>query len=324
MARIFSGVQPTGDIHIGNYFGAMKHFVELQNEHECFFCVVNLHALTIPQDPDILRKKTVNLAKIYLAIGLDPNKTTLFVQSHVKAHSELAWLLECIVYFGELGRMTQFKEKSKGKKNFTCGLFTYPALMAADILLYDTQYVPVGADQKQHLELTRDLALRFNHRFGDTFVVPEPLISDVGARIMSLTNPESKMSKSGEDEMGRISLIDTPEKIKKKIMRATTDSENKIYYDEDKKPGLSNLISLYSVQTGKSIQDVVSMYENKGYGALKKDLVDITVNTLKGIQDKYNGLTDDYVNEVLNSGAVKANGIANKVLDRVQRKMGLK
>ncbi|HHW01592.1 MAG TPA: tryptophan--tRNA ligase [Thermoanaerobacterales bacterium] len=324
MTRVFSGVQPTGDIHIGNYLGAMKRFVELQDEHECFFCVVDLHALTVPQNPDILRNKILQLARIYLAIGLDPAKTTLFAQSHVPAHSELAWLLQCITYFGELSRMTQFKDKSSGKENVSVGLFTYPALMAADILLYDTDYVPVGADQKQHLELTRDIAQRFNNRFGETFVVPEPLISDVGAKIMSLTDPEKKMSKSAEDEMGRISLLDTPDMVKKKIMRAVTDSENCVYYDPDKKPGLSNLITLMSVQTNRSVEDIAAEYDGKGYGQLKKDLVEVTVNTLKGIQDKYNSISEDEIRKVLSEGADKARVIAEKTLQKVQQKMGLR
>lgn len=324
MTRVFSGVQPTGDIHIGNYLGAMKHFVDLQDAHECFFCVVDLHALTIPQDPDVLRRKTIEVAGIYLAIGLNPTKTTLFVQSHVPAHSELSWLLECITYFGELSRMTQFKDKSAGKENVSVGLFTYPDLMAADILLYDTNYVPVGADQKQHLELTRDIAQRFNNRFGETFVVPEPLISEVGARIMSLSDPEKKMSKSAEDEMGRINLLDTPEIVKKKIMRAVTDSENRIYYDPDKKPGLSNLLTLMSVQTGRSIEEIAAEYDGKGYGLLKKDLVEVTVNTLKEIQDKYYGLSQDEIKRVLSDGAARAETIATKTLQKVQQKMGLR
>lgn len=324
MARVFSGVQPTGDIHIGNYLGALKQFVELQDQHECFFCVVDLHALTVPQDPVELRKKVIQLAGLYLAVGLDPSRVTIFVQSYVPAHSELAWLLECMTYFGELSRMTQFKDKSRGKENVSVGLFTYPDLMAADILLYDTNYVPVGADQKQHLELTRDIAQRFNNRYGETFVVPEPLIGKIGARIMSLTNPTKKMSKSEEDDMGRISLLDTPDKVKKKIMRAVTDSENRIYYDPENKPGLSNLISLMSVQTGQSVDEVVAQYEGKGYGALKKDLVDITVNTLKGIQDRYYALPEEEIRAVLAEGAQRANTIAEKTLRRVQEKMGLR
>ncbi|WP_026487355.1 tryptophan--tRNA ligase [Caldanaerobius polysaccharolyticus] len=324
MARVFSGVQPTGDIHIGNYLGALKQFVELQDQHECFFCVVDLHALTVPQDPTELRKKVIQLAGLYLAVGLDPSRVTIFVQSYVPAHSELAWLLECMTYFGELSRMTQFKDKSKGKENVSVGLFTYPDLMAADILLYDTNYVPVGADQKQHLELTRDVAQRFNNRYGETFVVPEPLIGKVGARIMSLTNPTKKMSKSEEDEMGRISLLDTPDKVKKKIMRAVTDSENRIYFDPENKPGLSNLISLMSVQTGQSVDEVVAQYDGKGYGVLKRDLVDVTVSTLKGIQDRYYALSEEEIKAVLSEGAQRANAIAEKTLRRVQEKMGLR
>ncbi|HCD09825.1 MAG TPA: tryptophan--tRNA ligase, partial [Thermoanaerobacter sp.] len=217
MKKVFSGVQPSGDIHIGNYLGAMRQFVALQDDYECFFCAVDLHALTVPQDPKVLKEKTIELAALYLAIGLDPKKVTIFIQSHVPAHAELAWLLQCITYFGELSRMTQFKDKSKGKESVSVGLFTYPDLMAADILLYNTHYVPVGEDQKQHLELTRDIAQRFNNRFGETFVVPEPMILKLGARIMSLTDPTKKMSKSDSDPNNRINLLDEPSSIKKKI-----------------------------------------------------------------------------------------------------------
>ncbi|MDI6601628.1 MAG: tryptophan--tRNA ligase [Thermoanaerobacteraceae bacterium] len=323
MKRVLSGVQPTGDIHVGNYVGAMMHFVELQEEHECYFCIVDLHALTVPQDPVELRNKTYELAGIYLAIGLDPQKSTLFVQSQVSAHAELAWLLSCIAYYGELSRMTQFKDKSKGKENVSVGLFTYPALMAADILLYQANYVPVGNDQKQHLELTRDLAERFNNRFGETFVVPEPLIAEVGARIMSLTDPTKKMSKSDEDENGRINLLDSPDVVKKKIMRATTDSESVIRYDVENKPGLSNLLSLYSVMSGMSITDIEKKYEGSGYGTLKKDLVDVVNERLRVIQEKYYGLSREELERILREGRERAEVLAAKTLKDVKEKMGL-
>ncbi|TZE82914.1 tryptophan--tRNA ligase [Calorimonas adulescens] len=323
MKRVLSGVQPTGDIHIGNYVGAMMHFVELQQDHECYFCIVDLHALTVPQDPEELRNKTYELAGIYLAIGLDPEKSTIFVQSQVSAHAELAWLLSCMAYFGELSRMTQFKDKSKGKENVSVGLFTYPVLMAADILLYQADYVPVGNDQKQHLELTRDLAERFNNRFGETFVLPEPLIADVGARIMSLTDPTKKMSKSDADENGRINLLDSPDVVKKKIMRAITDSESVIRYDPENKPGVSNLLSLYSVMSGLSIPDLEKKYEGCGYGILKKDLVDVVNEKLKAIQDMYYGFSRGELEMILRKGREKAEAVAEKTLHDVKSKMGL-
>jgi len=320
---VFSGVQPTGYIHIGNYLGAMKQFVNLQDDNECFFCVVDLHALTVPQNPDILRQKALELASLYLSIGLDPKKVTLFIQSHVHAHAELAWLLQCMTYFGELNRMTQFKDKSKGKETVTVGLFTYPDLMASDILLYNTNYVPVGEDQKQHLELTRDIAERFNKRFGETFVIPEPMILKFGARIMSLTDPTKKMSKSDEDDFNRINLLDEPSLIKKKIMKAVTDSENEIRFDWDKKPGISNLLTLYSLFTNMSVQDVEKKFSNQGYGTLKKELVEVIVDSLVKIQQNYNDLEYDYVLKVLKDGAERANEKAEKTLKTVKQKMGL-
>ncbi|MGB9679011.1 MAG: tryptophan--tRNA ligase [Thermoanaerobacteraceae bacterium] len=323
MKTVFSGVQPTGYIHIGNYLGAMKQFVKLQDDNECFFCVVDLHALTVPQNPDILRQKALELASLYLSIGLDPKKVTLFIQSHVHAHAELAWLLQCMTYFGELNRMTQFKDKSKGKETVTVGLFTYPDLMASDILLYNTNYVPVGEDQKQHLELTRDIAERFNKRFGETFVIPEPMILKFGARIMSLTDPTKKMSKSDEDDFNRINLLDEPSLIKKKIMKAVTDSENEIRFDWDKKPGISNLLTLYSLFTNMSVQDVEKKFSNQGYGTLKKELVEVIVDSLVKIQQNYNELEYDYVLKVLKDGAERADEKAEKTLKTVKQKMGL-
>ncbi|AST58978.1 tryptophan--tRNA ligase [Thermoanaerobacterium thermosaccharolyticum] len=323
MQRVFSGVQPTGDIHIGNYLGAMRQFVKLQNDYSCLFCIVDLHALTVPQDPEILRKKSIELAGLYLAIGLDPKKVIIFVQSHVPEHPELAWLLQCMTYFGELGRMTQFKDKSKGKETVSVGLFTYPDLMAADILLYDTNFVPVGNDQKQHLELTRDIAIRFNNRFGETFVVPEPMILKTGSRIMSLTEPDKKMSKSSENQYSKINLLDEPSQIKKKIMRAVTDSENVIRYDPENKPGLSNLLTLYSSFTDISIEEAEARFKGQGYGTLKKELADVIVERLSEIQNNYKNLDLNYINEVLKEGAEKASSIARVTIERVKDKMGL-
>ncbi|WP_434579165.1 tryptophan--tRNA ligase [Thermoanaerobacterium thermosaccharolyticum] len=323
MQRVFSGVQPTGDIHIGNYLGAMRQFVKLQNDYSCLFCIVDLHALTVPQDPEILRKKSIELAGLYLAIGLDPKKVIIFVQSHVPEHPELAWLLQCMTYFGELGRMTQFKDKSKGKETVSVGLFTYPDLMAADILLYDTNFVPVGNDQKQHLELTRDIAIRFNNRFGETFVVPEPMIMKTGSRIMSLTEPDKKMSKSSENQYSKINLLDEPSQIKKKIMRAVTDSENVIRYDPENKPGLSNLLTLYSSFTDISIEEAEARFKGQGYGTLKKELADVIVERLSEIQNNYKNLDLNYINEVLKEGAEKASSIARVTIERVKDKMGL-
>jgi len=323
LKKVFSGVQPSGDIHIGNYLGAMRQFVALQEDYECFFCAVDLHALTVPQDPKVLKEKTIELAALYLAIGLDPKKVTIFIQSHVPAHAELAWLLQCITYFGELSRMTQFKDKSKGKESVSVGLFTYPDLMAADILLYNTHYVPVGEDQKQHLELTRDIAQRFNNRFGETFVVPEPMILKLGARIMSLTDPTKKMSKSDSDPNNRINLLDEPSVIKKKIMRAVTDSETEIKLDWENKPGVSNLLTIYSLFTGMEIEEVVNKFKGQGYGTLKKELAEVVIDKLTVIQKNYKDLSRDYVLKVLKEGAERAQAVAEKTLKEVKEKMGL-
>ncbi|AAM24675.1 tryptophan--tRNA ligase [Caldanaerobacter subterraneus] len=323
MKRVFSGVQPSGDIHIGNYLGAMRQFVALQDDYDCFFCVVDLHALTVPQDPVELKKNTIELAALYMAIGLDPKKVTLFVQSHVSAHAELAWLLQCITYFGELSRMTQFKEKSKGKESVSVGLFTYPDLMAADILLYKTHYVPVGEDQKQHLELTRDVAQRFNNRFGETFVIPEPMILKFGARIMSLTNPTKKMSKSDADPNNRVNLLDDPDTIYRKIMKAVTDSESEIRLDWEKKPGISNLLTIYSLFTGMEVDEVVNKFKGQGYGTLKKELAEVVIDKLSVIQKNYRDISEEEVLRVLKEGAERAEAVAVETLKEVKEKMGL-
>lgn len=323
MKRVFSGVQPSGDIHIGNYLGAMRQFVALQDDYDCFFCVVDLHALTVPQDPVELKKNTIELAALYMAIGLDPKKVTLFVQSHVSAHAELAWLLQCITYFGELSRMTQFKEKSKGKESVSVGLFTYPDLMAADILLYKTHYVPVGEDQKQHLELTRDVAQRFNNRFGETFVIPEPMILKFGARIMSLTDPTKKMSKSDADPNNRVNLLDDPDTIYRKIMKAVTDSESEIRLDWEKKPGISNLLTIYSLFTGMEVDEVVNKFKGQGYGTLKKELAEVVIDKLSVIQKNYRDISEEEVLRVLKEGAERAEAVAVETLKEVKEKMGL-
>lgn len=324
MKRVFSGVQPTGNIHIGNYIGALKQFVELQNETESLYCIVDLHSITVPQDPALLRKNTLDVAALYMAVGLDPKKAILFVQSTVPAHAELAWILTCHTNTGELNRMTQFKDKSKQKESAPAGLFTYPILMAADILLYDTDIVPVGNDQKQHIELTRDLALRFNNRYGDTFVVPEYKGNKVGARIMALDEPTNKMSKSAENIHSRISLLDAPNKVKKSIMKATTDSESEIRYNIEKKPGISNLMTIYSVFSNMSIQEIENKYSGCGYGQIKKDLVEIINDSLVDIQNRYNEIREsEELIKVLKDGTERAQNIAEKTMKRVKDKLGI-
>ncbi|MGX8796493.1 tryptophan--tRNA ligase [Fusibacter sp. JL298sf-3] len=324
MKRVFSGVQPTGQIHLGNYI-TMKNFVKEQDEKECFYCVVDLHSITVPQDPEQLKKSIVDLAALYLAIGIDPNKATLFIQSQVPAHAELAWLLNCFSYMGELNRMTQFKDKSAGNQSVTTGLYTYPLLMAADILLYDTNYVPVGSDQKQHLELTRDIAIRFNNKFGETFVVPEPIISKVeqGARIMSLDDPTQKMSKSNPNPLSKITLLDEPAKIKKAIMKATTDSDGVVKYDLVNKPGVSNLLTIYSQFSPYTIEELEAKYEGLGYGQLKKDLVEVVQTEVAAVQERFNKIiASGEVYDVLREGKEKAEAVSAPVLKRVKEKIG--
>ena len=325
MKRVFSGIQPTGNIHIGNYLGALKQFVELQDNSDCIYCIVDLHSITVPQDPKKLRESRRNVAALYLAVGVDPKKSTVFVQSDVPGHSELSWILTCCSYTGELSRMTQFKQKSKEKESAPTGLFMYPVLMAADILLYDTQIVPVGDDQKQHIELTRDLAVRINGKYGkDTLVVPEGKYMKSGARIMALDEPTNKMSKSAENEFSRISLLDPPNKIKKAIMRATTDSDGEVRFDAENKPGISNLLSIYSVFSGISIEQLEKKYQGSGYGDFKKDLVEVVVDALAPIQQKYNDVMESgELDKILKEGAEKAGAIAQKTLRRVKENFGL-
>ena len=324
MKRVFSGVQPTGNLHIGNYLGALKQFVELQDEDECVYCIVDMHSITVPQDPKELKAHTLDIAALYLAVGLDPKKSIVFVQSTVPQHAELSWVLTCNSYTGELSRMTQYKQKSHGQESAPTGLFMYPVLMAADILLYDTDIVPVGNDQKQHIELTRDLAIRVNNKYGKTFVVPDGRFLKAGARVMSLDDPTSKMSKSNPNEKSRISLLDPANKIKKAIMSATTDSDGVIAFDVENKPGVSNLLSIYSALSGKPIEDIVKEYEGHGYGDLKKALVEITVNALTPIQQRYNEIRPSQeLVDILKDGTERAGAIAEATMKRVKENFGL-
>lgn len=324
MKRVFSGVQPTGNIHLGNYLGALKQFVELQDDHECIYCIVDMHAITVPQDPKQLREHILDVAALYLAVGIDPEKSIVFVQSDVPGHAELSWVLTCNSYTGELSRMTQFKDKSKNKESAPTGLFTYPVLMAADILLYDTDIVPVGNDQKQHIEICRDIAIRINNTRKKTFVIPDGRYLKEGARIMALDDPTKKMSKSAENIHSRISLLDDEAKIKKSIMKATTDSEGIVKFDVENKPGISNLMNIYSVLSGTSLEDIEKKYEGKGYGDFKKDLVEVTVEALAPIREKYEQIRhSDELIEILKDGAAKADAIAQRTMKRVKDNFGL-
>ncbi|MDP4162405.1 MAG: tryptophan--tRNA ligase [Bacillota bacterium] len=324
MKTIFSGIQPSGTITLGNYIGALKQFVELQDEYNCYFCIVDEHALTVAQDRLELRKNIRSLAALYIAVGIDPNKATLFIQSEVPAHAQAGWMMQCVAYMGELERMTQFKDKSSGKEAVLAGLLTYPPLMAADILLYKTDLVPVGEDQKQHLELTRDLAERFNKKYNDIFIIPEVRIPTVGARVMSLQEPTKKMSKSDPNKKAFISLLDDPKTIEKKIKSAVTDSSGIIKYDKENKPGITNLLSIYSILGGKSIAEIEALYDGKGYGDFKAGLTEVVINALKPIQDRYHELLDSTeLDEILDKGAEKANAEANKMLKKMENAMGL-
>ncbi|MGN8844114.1 tryptophan--tRNA ligase [Niallia sp. HCP3S3_B10] len=324
MKTIFSGIQPSGTITLGNYIGALSQFVELQDEYNCFFCIVDQHAITVPQDRMVLRKNIRSLAALYLAVGIDPNKATLFIQSEVSAHAQGAWLMQCISYIGELERMTQFKDKSTGKDAVSAALLTYPPLMAADILLYSTDIVPVGEDQKQHLELTRDLAERFNKKYNDILTIPEVRIPKVGARIMSLQDPTKKMSKSDTNNKATITLLDEPAQIIKKIKSAVTDSEGVVKFDRENKPGVSNLLSIYSILSGESVESLEAKYEGKGYGDFKSDLANVVVDALKPIQEKYNELMNSTeLDDILDDGAAKANKVAGKMIKKMENAMGL-
>ncbi|MGB3570307.1 MAG: tryptophan--tRNA ligase [Priestia megaterium] len=324
MKTIFSGIQPSGTITLGNYIGAMKQFVELQHDYNCHFCIVDQHAITTPQDRLALRKNIRSLAALYVAVGIDPAKSTLFIQSEVPAHTEAGWMLQCVAYIGELERMTQFKDKSAGKEAVSAGLLTYPPLMAADILLYNTDLVPVGEDQKQHLELTRDLAERFNKKYNDIFTIPEVRIPKVGARVMSLQDPTKKMSKSDPNQKAFITLLDDAKTIEKKIKSAVTDSEGIVRYDKENKPGISNLLSIYSILANKSIEDIEAMYEGKGYGDFKADTAKVVAEALAPIQERYYELVDSReLDDILDQGADKANATANKMLRKMRNAMGI-
>lgn len=321
--RIFSGAQPTGSLHLGNYLGAIRNWVDLQNDYESFYCIVNLHAITLAQDPATLRQKTRDLARIYLAAGVDPEVSTIFIQSDVTEHAELAWVLSCIARMGELERMTQFKDKGKGNSERAgVGLFTYPVLMAADILLYQTHLVPVGKDQKQHLELSRDLAERFNRDYGKAFIVPEPYIPPIGANILSLQDPTKKMSKSDNNPNASIFLLDEPDAIVKKIKRAVTDSGTTIVFDETR-PAINNLLTIYHLMTGRSANEIEGHFRGKGYGHLKIELAEAVIEFLKPFQERVKGLDDSHLDEILKRGSDKARVIARATLDDVFAKMGI-
>lgn len=321
---LFSGIKPSGELTLGNYLGAIKNWVKLQEEYDSYFCVVDLHAITVKQEPKDLRARTLQILATYIASGIDPDKCTLFIQSHVPAHSEAQWLLNCFTYMGELSRMTQYKDKSqKLGESISAGLFNYPVLMAADILLYNTDLVPVGKDQKQHLELARDIAIRFNNLYSPTFKVPEAYIPEAGAKIMDLQNPEKKMSKSEDNPNGYILINDSPDVIRKKISRAVTDTVGVINYT-DEQPGIKNLINIISAITARKPEDIVADYEGQGYAKLKQDVAEIVIEELKPIQDKVNELLSDkaYLESIYRKGAEKANYVANKTLRKMQRKIG--
>ena len=322
--RIFSGIQPSGDLTLGSYMGAIKNWVALQDEYECVYCIVDMHAITVRQVPADLRRRSLEQLAQYIACGLDPKKNIMFIQSHVPQHAELSWVLGCYTQFGELSRMTQFKDKSaKNSGNVNAGLFTYPVLMAADILLYKPDLVPVGADQKQHLEIARDIAERFNGIYGDVFKIPEAYIPEVGAKIMSLQDPEKKMSKSDENENARVGILDKPEDIMRKFKRAVTDSEARVCIGENK-PGVNNLIGIYSAVTGKTADEITAEFEGKGYGDFKTAVGEAVVEELRPVRENYERYISDKatLEEIYRKGAERAERLANKTLYRVMKKIG--
>ena len=323
--RVFSGIQPTGAFTLGNYIGAVRNWPLLQDEYDCIYCVVDQHALTVRQVPAELRKRSYEAAAMLLASGIDPEKSLVFIQSHVPQHSQLAWVLSCNAQYGELGRMTQFKDKSsKHADNINTGLFTYPVLMAADIMLYNAHYVPVGGDQKQHVELARDIAQRFNGAYSETYVLPEPMIPKVGARVMSLQEPAKKMSKSDANEKSFVLMTDSADVIMKKFKSAVTDSDGVVRYDVENKPGISNLMGIYSVMTGKGFEEIEKEFDGQGYGTFKTAVAESVIETLKPVQDEYNRILSDkaYLESTLKDGAEKARYQANKQLNKVYRKVG--
>ncbi|WP_416327343.1 tryptophan--tRNA ligase [[Eubacterium] hominis] len=325
MKRMLSGIKPTGRLTLGNYIGAIRNFVNYQNDYEMYIFIANMHAITVPQEKAELKRNTKDLIALYIACGLDPEKVTIFLQSDVHEHAELGWIMTCNSYMGELQRMTQYKDKTaKGETGITAGLFTYPSLMAADILLYDADYVPVGVDQKQHVELTRNLAERFNHRYGDTFVVPTPLVEKLGAKIFSLQEPTKKMSKSETNPKGTIDLLDEPAVARKKIMSAVTDSIGIVQYDPQQQPGISNLLTILSSLNGESIEDIVIRYEGKGYGDFKKEVGQAVFDFLSNLQAKYKEITSSgLIEKVIKEGDEKARFIARKKVNKVKKKIGL-
>ncbi|GAA0136539.1 tryptophan--tRNA ligase [Paenibacillus sp. YSY-4.3] len=323
MKKVLSGIQPSGKLTLGNYIGALRNFVKLQHEHLCNFMVVDLHAITVPQDPAALREQSEQVAALFVAAGIDPSKANVYMQSHVLQHAQLGWILTTLTAMGELERMTQFKDKSEGKESVGAGLFVYPSLMAADILVYNADLVPVGDDQKQHLELTRDLAGRFNSRFGEYFTIPEPYIPEVGARIMSLDDASKKMSKSNPNPGSYISLLDSPADIRKKISRATTDSGSEVRFDRENKPEVSNLISIYSQCAEIPVAEVERLYEGKMYGAFKKDLAEVVVGLIEPLQQRYRDIRESgEIFDILKQGAERASEMAEQTLSDVQRMMG--
>src|SRR2546423_2394759 len=325
MARVLSGIQPSGDLHLGNFVGAIRHWVSEQDVTDSFFCIVDIHAITLPQDPAGLRRATLELAGLLLAAGIDPDRSTLFVQSHVHEHAELAWVLNCFTSFGELRRMTQFKEKAQAQAegSVLVGLFDYPVLQAADILLYQADRVPVGEDQRQHVELTRDIAQRFNHRFGETFVVPEVAIPKAGARIMTLQNPAAKMSKSAESPQGTIGVLDSPEDVRRKVKAAVTDSGRDVVSSPDK-PAITNLLTIYSVVTGRNVSDIEGSYEGRGYADLQSDLAEAIILFLSPLQEQYRDISSDpgRLPDSLELGAQKAQKAAGETLHAVYKRVG--
>ncbi len=324
MKRLLTGLQPSGELTLGSLIGGIKQSVENQDLYDSFIFVPDLHSITVPQDPTLLKERIRKNVAIYLACGIDPNKNTIYLQSENLYHTNLSWILECHTYMGEASRMTQYKEKSKKFENPSVGLFTYPILMAADILLYDADYVPVGIDQKQHVELARDIAIRMNHKLGDCFKVPEPLIPKIGAKIMDLQNPTKKMSKSSENLKGTILLLDSEDVIRKKIMSAVTDSEAKVYYDIEKKPGISNLLTIYSSLSDLSIKEVEEKFKDSNYGNFKKEVADLVVEKLMEIQKKYHEFMDSgIVDEVLDNGRIKVEEIAKQKYEDIMHKLGL-
>lgn len=326
MKRLLSGIKPTGELTIGNYIGAIKQFVEMQKSYETFVFVADMHALTVYNEPGLLKRRIKDVIALYLACGLDPKYTTLFIQSENMYHANLSWVLECNSYMGELSRMTQFKDKSKDKNNeaISCGLFTYPVLMASDILIYDADVVPTGIDQKQHVELARNIAERFNNRYGKTFNMPEPIISESGAKIYDLQNPTKKMSKTGESKKGFILLLDDVENARKKIMSAVTDSDNKVYFDRENKPGISNLMTIYSNLTGKTIEEIEKEFQKSNYGEFKSKVADAVVSLLETIQSKYREIINsDIIDNILNESNEKVRKIAEEKVKDVYTKIGL-